>query len=68
VEAALRYRAYAPVLDKLLQEVGLAEHGITGLLGSAQPSVTVKANADKADGQGTSPTPAARPAEPGKAR
>jgi uncharacterized membrane protein YqiK len=68
VEAALRYRAYAPVLDKLLQEVGLVEHGITGLLGSAQPSVTVKANADKPDGQGTSPTPAPRPAEPGKAR
>jgi uncharacterized membrane protein YqiK len=68
VGAALRYRAYAPVLDKLLQEVGLAEQGITGLLGSAQPSVTVKTNADKPDGQVTSPTAAPRPAEPGKAR
>jgi uncharacterized membrane protein YqiK len=68
VGAALRYRAYAPVLDKLLQEVGLAEQGITGLLGSAQPSVTLKTNADKPDGQVASPTPASRPAEPGKAR
>jgi len=55
-------------LDKLLQEVGLAEHGITGLLGSAQPGITVKTNADKPDGQAASPTPASRPAEPGKAR
>jgi uncharacterized membrane protein YqiK len=68
VGAALRYRAYAPVLDKLLQEVGLAEHGITGLLGSAQPGVAVRTNSDKPDGQVTSPTPASRPVEPGKAR
>jgi len=55
VGAALRYRAYAPVLDKLLQEVGLAEHGITGLIGSAQPTVTVKTNTDKPDGQAPGP-------------
>jgi uncharacterized membrane protein YqiK len=67
VGAALRYRAYAPVLDKLLQEVGLAEQGITGLLASAQPSVTVRTNSDKPE-QVTSPTPASRPVEPGKAR
>ena len=42
VGAALRYRAYAPVLDKLLQEVGLAEHGITGILGSVAPGVAVQ--------------------------
>jgi uncharacterized membrane protein YqiK len=70
VGAALRYRAYAPVLDKLLQEVGLAEHGITGLLGAAQPSVTAEAaNAGKADGHAAGPAPAPRPPEPaGKAR
>jgi len=48
VGAALRYRAYAPVLDKLLQEVGLAEHGLTGIIGAAQPAVTVRTNTDKA--------------------
>ncbi|MBV8806698.1 MAG: hypothetical protein JO042_16690, partial [Sinobacteraceae bacterium] len=37
VGAALRYRAYAPVLDKLLQEVGLADHGIAGLVAASQP-------------------------------
>lgn len=42
VGAALRYRAYAPVLDKLLQEVGLAEHGITGILGSVAHGVAVQ--------------------------
>ena len=65
----MRYRAYAPVLDKLLQEVGLAEHGIPGLLGSAQPGVVAKASADKSDGQAATPTPASRPVEQtGKAR
>ena len=42
VGAALRYRAYAPVLDKLLQEVGLAEHGFTGTLGSVARGVAVQ--------------------------
>jgi len=40
--AALRYRAYAPVLDRLLQEVGLAEHGMMGILGSVAPGVAVQ--------------------------
>jgi uncharacterized membrane protein YqiK len=71
VGAALRYRAYAPVLDKLLQEVGLAEQGINGLLGSVQPQVTVRANADKPDGQAasTASAPASavpRPTDTGK--
>jgi len=42
VGAALRYRAYAPVLDRLLQEVGLAEHGMMGILGSVAPGVAVQ--------------------------
>lgn len=36
VGAALRYRAYAPVLDKLLQEVGLSQNGLGGLVAAAQ--------------------------------
>jgi uncharacterized membrane protein YqiK len=36
VGAALRYRAYAPVLDKLLQEVGLSSNGLDGLLERAK--------------------------------
>jgi uncharacterized membrane protein YqiK len=36
VGAALRYRAYAPVLDKLLQEVGLSQNGVAGLVAAAQ--------------------------------
>jgi uncharacterized membrane protein YqiK len=36
VGAALRYRAYAPVLDKLLQEVGLSQSGLNGLVTAAQ--------------------------------
>jgi uncharacterized membrane protein YqiK len=43
VGAALRYRAYAPVLDKLLQEVGLSQSGLNGLVAAAQPSTTVAA-------------------------
>jgi uncharacterized membrane protein YqiK len=35
VGAALRYRAYAPVLDKLLQEVGLSQTGLGGLVTTA---------------------------------
>ena len=38
VGAALRYRAYAPVLDKLLQEVGLSQNGVAGLVAAAQTS------------------------------
>jgi uncharacterized membrane protein YqiK len=36
VGAALRYRAYAPVLDKLLQDVGLSQGGLGGLMATAQ--------------------------------
>ena len=36
VGAALRYRAYAPVLDKLLQDVGLSPNGLGGLVTAAQ--------------------------------
>lgn len=32
VGAALRYRAYAPVLDRLLSEIGLSEDGMAGLV------------------------------------
>jgi uncharacterized membrane protein YqiK len=39
VGAALRYRAYAPVLDKLLQEVGLSQGGLSGLVANAQGHV-----------------------------
>jgi uncharacterized membrane protein YqiK len=42
VGAALRYRAFAPVLDKLLQEVGLSDQGIASLVTASQPTVTVK--------------------------
>lgn len=38
VGAALRYRAYAPVLDRLLSEVGLSENGIGGLMSVAAAS------------------------------
>ena len=41
VGAALKYRAYAPVLDKLLQDVGLSAQGLSGLIETAQPNVTV---------------------------
>jgi uncharacterized membrane protein YqiK len=40
VGAALRYRAYAPVLDKLLQEVGLADGAITGLVAATPAEPT----------------------------
>jgi len=39
VGAALRYRAYGPVLDKLLKEVGLSENGVAGLV-AATPVVS----------------------------
>jgi uncharacterized membrane protein YqiK len=35
VGAALKYRAFAPVLDKLLHDVGLSANGLDGLLASA---------------------------------
>jgi uncharacterized membrane protein YqiK len=54
VGAALRYRAYAPVLDKLLKEVGLSEHGIAGLVPAAQPGVSVN-SPDKISSERGSP-------------
>ncbi len=41
VGAALRYRAYAPVLDKLLQEVGLSQSGLGGLMTTAAQAAPV---------------------------
>ena len=38
VGAALKYRAYAPVLDKLLHDVGLSANGLDGLVAHAQPT------------------------------
>jgi uncharacterized membrane protein YqiK len=35
VGAALRYRAYAPVVDNLLKEVGLSANGLDGLIAAA---------------------------------
>ena len=32
VGAALRYRAYAPVIDQLIKEVGLSGNGLDGLV------------------------------------
>jgi uncharacterized membrane protein YqiK len=43
VGAALRYRAYAPVLDKLLQDVGLSQNGLAGLVPSTTQPPTVPA-------------------------
>jgi uncharacterized membrane protein YqiK len=43
VGAALKYRAYAPVLDKLLQDVGLSPNGIDGLVAQAQHAVPMSA-------------------------
>lgn len=42
VGAALKYRAYAPVLDQLIKEVGLSGNGLDGLLKAtpAEPVVT----------------------------
>lgn len=38
VGAALKYRAYAPVVDKLLQDVGLSQNGLAGLVEAAGPA------------------------------
>jgi hypothetical protein len=64
VGAALRYRAYAPVLDKLLQEVGLADQGIAGLV-AASPVVTSEASTTpKLQPQPGSQTPTGKSAPP----
>jgi uncharacterized membrane protein YqiK len=50
VGAALRYRAYAPVLDKLLQEVGLSQCGLGGLVTAAQAPPSVVAAPEPSGG------------------
>jgi uncharacterized membrane protein YqiK len=35
VDAALRYRAYAPVVDQLIKDVGLSDRGLAGLVTNA---------------------------------
>ena len=50
VGAALRYRAYAPVLDKLLQEVGLSQSGLGGLVTAAQTSPAIVAAPEPSSG------------------
>jgi uncharacterized membrane protein YqiK len=66
VGAALRYRAFGPVLDKLLQEVGLSDQGIAGLVSTAQPAVTVQKKTDGSDGlaRGQSRSPQGNPNGP----
>jgi len=39
VGAALKYRAYAPVVDQLIKEVGLSGDGLSGLVKVATPAV-----------------------------
>jgi uncharacterized membrane protein YqiK len=46
VGAALRYRAYAPVLDKLLKDVGLTSDGLSGLLAATHPNVSINMRSD----------------------
>jgi Flotillin len=58
VGAALRYRAYAPVLDKLLQEVGLADHGIAGLVAASQAAGSPPAASPPAASQPAASQPA----------
>lgn len=36
--AALKYRAYAPVLDQLIKEVGLSGNGLDGLVRAMPPA------------------------------
>lgn len=44
VDAALRYRAYAPVVDQLIKDVGLSDRGLAGLVPSAAGQATVRVN------------------------
>jgi uncharacterized membrane protein YqiK len=52
VEAALRYRAYAPVIDQLVKEVGLSDRGIAGLVPSVATNYSVNSTAS---GQASKP-------------
>ena len=38
VGAALKYRAYAPVVDQLIKEVGLSGDGLSGLVKATTPA------------------------------
>jgi len=38
VGAALKYRAYAPVVDQLIKEVGLSGDGLGGLVKASSPA------------------------------
>ena len=40
VGAALKYRAYAPVVDQLIKEVGLSGEGLNGLVKAAGPGAS----------------------------
>ncbi len=40
VDAALRYRAYAPVVDQLIKDVGLGDRGLAGLVPSTVGQAT----------------------------
>jgi uncharacterized membrane protein YqiK len=55
VGAALKYRAYAPVVDQLIKEVGLSGDGLGGLVKVAPPPVPANMSAH---------TPASVPAVP----
>ncbi|HMN44332.1 MAG TPA: flotillin family protein [Povalibacter sp.] len=41
VGAALKYRAYAPVVDQLIKEVGLSGDGLAGLVKTAAPGTSI---------------------------
>jgi uncharacterized membrane protein YqiK len=41
VSAALKYRAYAPVVDQLIKEVGLSGDGLSGLVKMAPSTASV---------------------------
>lgn len=51
VGAALRYRAYAPVLDQLIKEVGLSGDGLSGLVKEAPPAGTLPTRVTPAPSQ-----------------
>jgi uncharacterized membrane protein YqiK len=44
VDAALRYRAYAPVLDQLIKDVGLGEGGLAALVPNAVGGTKLRVN------------------------
>jgi hypothetical protein len=44
VGAALKYRAYAPVVDQLIKEVGLSGDGLSGLMKTTAPTTIAPAS------------------------